>query len=103
MSPATYIKNSLTQLASFSSPHTCFKYGFDEVIKTHVIEITPQKEFYHAELLTEAWVNMSVAFMTQYPTEDIVFITADSPLVLDHYPFAYTNQQEAPLSPACFE
>jgi hypothetical protein len=103
MSPAAYIKNSLTELASWSSPHTCFKYGFDESIKTHVIEITPKNEFYHAELLTEAWVNMSLAFMAQYPTEDIVFITADSPLALARYQFAYTHQPATSSSPACIE
>lgn len=102
MLPVEYIKNNLNHIAT-SFPNTCFKYGFDKTIKTHVIEITPEDDFYNSELLSEAWVNMSVDFMTKYPTEDIVFISSDSSLALENYNFSCNNQKESKLLHSFFE
>ena len=97
-----FIKNNLHKLSA-SFPDTCFKYGFDEEIKTHVIEITPQEHFYNLDALDEAWIPVSISFMELFPKEEIVFISSDSSLAMDKYSFACNQQKESKLFSELFE
>lgn len=94
MNSVDFIKKGICSLAE-TFPTTCFKYGFDESIKTHIIEITPAQDFYGDEKLSEAWISLSVSFMTDYPSEDIVFISSDSTLVLSEYKLTCNEEKVA--------
>lgn len=102
ISPIEYIKDNLNQLANLF-PSICFKYGYDEIIKSHIIEITPEEEFYNLEKLQDKWIEFSVEFMNKFPLEDIVFISSDSTLALDSYSFSCNSQSEYKLQSVFFE
>lgn len=102
MVSSEYIKDQLQRLSK-AFPNTCFKYGFDESVRTHVIEITPLEHFYKLDDLDQAWIPVSIDFMETFPSEEIVFISSDSPLTLETYSFSCNDQREGALISEFFE
>ncbi len=86
MKASEFIKEKISELHRQFSNLTV-KYGFDESINTHIINITPINEFRNNKELEDAWFHISMEFMNVYPEEGIAFITDDSYLHLEEAGF----------------
>lgn len=81
MTPQAFLERELTNLAE-TFPDTCFRYGFDEIIDTYVVQIDPVEAYYKNLELDKVWVPVALAFDKQFD-ECITFIASDSPLKLE--------------------
>ncbi|MFX1708105.1 hypothetical protein PV783_29345 [Chitinophaga sp. CC14] len=79
ITPLEFIKENLQLLAS-SFKGISIKYEYNESISTHIVELTPEYEYYHNEELDKAWIPISSNFKTLFEDEDISFISSDSSL-----------------------
>ncbi len=102
MNSADFIKENIQRLSK-TFPETCFRYGFDTSINTHVVEITPNEHFYALDALDEAWIPVSIDFMTKFPKEEIVFIASDSPLALSNYSYCCNERLDSKLLSEIFQ
>ena len=102
MTSTDFIKENIQRISK-SFPETCFRYGFDNLINTHIVEITPNEHFYTLDSLDEAWIPFSIDFMTMFPKEEIVFIASDSPLALSNYSYCCNEQSDSKLISEFFE
>lgn len=97
MTASNFITNQL-QVLSNKYSNTCFMYGYNTKIRTHIVDIRPKSHFDKNDELANDWINVSLDFMTTFPQEEIAFITEDSSLVLDEYSFvlnhASSNESE---------
>lgn len=82
MKPEEYIISKLKSLSN-GFPSIIFRYGLDSIINTHVIEITPEKEYYNNEPLDNAWFELVQEFYSLYPGFDICVISSDSTIKID--------------------
>ncbi|MEO6683783.1 MAG: hypothetical protein ABIN48_13255 [Ginsengibacter sp.] len=77
MNPENYINNKLSALAD-SFPNVKIKYAYNSKIETHIVELTPEREYYFNEKLDDAWIPISREFKMLFEFEDISFISSDS-------------------------
>ena len=76
-----YINKFLKETARiFPSVH--FKYGYNNIISTHIVEILPLDEFETNESLMDLWIEFSFEFRNAFPKEEITFVSSDSTLSL---------------------
>lgn len=81
MSAAGYLKEKL-EFLSEKFPSITFKYAFDNTIQTHIVEITPETEYYYNKTLDKAWIPISLEFMKLFKDDTISFISSDSILAI---------------------
>ncbi len=79
MDPKIHLVEKLEELAS-NFPHVQIKYAYNELIETHVVELTPEYEYYNNVALDDAWFPISLEFMEIFPEENISFVSSDSSL-----------------------
>ncbi|MCP9751392.1 hypothetical protein [Ferruginibacter sp. HRS2-29] len=88
MTPVEFLKNELNTLAT-SFPNVHIKYGYNNVIDTHIVELLPLIEYSSNQDLDKAWVPLSINFMEKFKNEEIAFISSDSSLSLKHVIFEF--------------
>jgi len=81
MTPITFLKERLEKLA-VAFPQVQIRYAYNYSIATHVVELTPEVEYYHNERLDNAWIPVSMEFNEVFPAESISFISSDSSLAI---------------------
>lgn len=86
-----FIKEKLTFLAQ-AFPHILIKYEFNELIKTHVVELSPIESYYKDPVLDDAWIDISSKFQERFPSEDISFVSVDSTLKINNPEFTFNNE-----------
>lgn len=77
----TFLKENLEKLAQ-QFPQVQIKYAYNYSIATHIVELTPEKEYYFNEELDNAWIPVSIEFMETFPADSISFISSDSSLAI---------------------
>lgn len=75
-----FLKNKLSELA-IMFPGVAIVYAYNNLAETHIVELTPQLEYYHNTALDEAWFNISTDFLTLFPFESVSFVSDDSKLI----------------------
>src|ERR1017187_8306501 len=78
-----FITESLRNLGN-NFPNITIKYAFDAMADMHVVEITPQIQYYNNPQLDNAWVDISFKILSNYPNELISFITDDCSVKIDN-------------------
>ena len=91
MNAAEYLKNELQTIAE-QFPNVNIRYGYDNLIDTHIVELLPLIEYNTNEALDNAWIPLSIAFLEKYATEEIVFISSDSSLSLSTVIFEFNHK-----------
>lgn len=82
MSPENYIYEKLSTLAD-SFPNVKIRYAYNSKIETHIVELTPEREYYFNEKLDDAWIPISMEFKMLFEYEDISFVSSDSILKIE--------------------
>ncbi len=88
MTAVEYLKEKLCILAN-KFPQVTIKYGFDVVINTHIVELTPQDEYYYNTALDDSWIPISLDFMQHFPNDYISFVSNDSTLRVEEPQFSF--------------
>ena len=57
--------------------------------KTHIVELSPEDEYYTNYKLESAWLEIVSKFMEAFPAEDISFISTDSILKISKPIFSF--------------
>ena len=91
MTSIEYIQQKLGGLSK-QFPHLTFKYAFDTIIQTHVVEISPEAAYYHNKQLDNAWIPVSLEFMQLFEDETISFISSDSILAPSNPELVFNSQ-----------
>lgn len=90
MEPVNFLKDRLENLA-LHFPQVQIKYAYNASIATHIVELTPEAEYYFNEALDKMWIPISIEFMETFPTESISFISSDSNLAIDKGEFEWNK------------
>lgn len=90
MQAQEFLKAELKSLSEIF-PKVNFRYGFDEIIDVHVVEINPLEQYYSNKELDDAWVPIALRFLETYETEEIVFISSDSSLKIENSVFEFNK------------
>src|ERR1017187_910952 len=80
MNVREYIKLKLQDLAA-KFPMVEIVYAYNKYAETHIVQLTPQKEYYNNIELDKAWFNISIDFLQLYPQESLSFVSDDANLI----------------------
>ena len=86
-----FIREKLAQIAE-AFPQVTIKYNFNDLIGTHIVELSPEQEYYNNTQLDDAWLNLVPIFWDKFPAEDITFISTDSTLRIENPEFAFNQE-----------
>lgn len=81
MSSIEFLQNKLQFIADLF-PNVHIKYGYNQIIETHIVELLPLKEYRYNQELDRVWIPISLEFNEKFSGEDIAFISSDSSLAL---------------------
>lgn len=90
MNAIDFLKQKLGALA-FQFPQVQLKYTYNSSIATHIVELTPEKEYYNNEALDDAWIPVSIEFMETFASESIAFVSSDSSLAIEQPEFEWNK------------
>jgi len=79
MTAIGFLKKELRALVS-RFPQLQLRYGYNDMVGIHVVEILPLAEYANNKALSEAWIDLAVRFMERFEEEEISFISSDSSL-----------------------
>ncbi len=85
-----FLKSQLSNLAT-QFTEVQIRYAYNKLIETHVVEITPEYEYYNNSSLDDAWINISLEFMEKFQDENISFISSDSSLAIVQADFEWNS------------
>jgi len=91
MTPFEYLKDKLSLLAE--TFNITVKYHFDNKIFRHIVELTPQSEYYNNDKLDDYWINISVEFMELFPNDTISFVSVDSTLISNEHSLIFNAKE----------
>lgn len=83
-----YLQKELKLIAD-NFPDVNIRYGYNQIIKTHIVELLPLVEYDTNETLENAWIPLSISFLKNYMDEEIAFISSDSTLSLKKVLFEF--------------
>ncbi len=89
MDSINFLKISLEEL-SLKFPFVHFKYGYDSMIDTHLVELLPLSEYNNNEDLDSAWIPLSLKFIKTFD-EEIVFFSSNSELSIKNIIFEFNS------------
>lgn len=108
ITPIDFIKERVGRLANDFKSVT-IKYGYDYLADAHIVELTPESEYYNNKALDDAWIPMSLEFDNTFLNDVIVFVSSDSTLRVEHPELEwntsnkkeadYKSEKDAPLAP----
>lgn len=88
MKSVDFLQKKLKIIAD-NFPNVNIRYGYNEVIKTHIVELLPLFEYHANEDLENAWIPLSISFLENYMDEEIAFISSDSTLSIKKILFQF--------------
>jgi hypothetical protein len=96
MEARDYLRKELKLIAE-KFPNVNIRYGYDNIIDTHIIELLPLIEYNTNDELDKAWIPLSISFLDNYMDEEIAFVSSDSSLsiknvLFEFNPFACTEK-----------
>ncbi len=77
MTVKEFLKDELTLLSNAFN-HVIVKYEYNHLAETHIVELTPQNEYYHNNKLDIFWIDIADRFMNLFPAENLSFVSSDS-------------------------
>jgi len=89
-SSVEFIKEKLGLLANAFKTIT-IRYAYNDAISTHIVELTPEEEYYNNTALDKCWIPISLEFKTLFENEDITFISSDSILKISDPAFEWNT------------
>ncbi len=96
MEPITFLKEKLNFL-SVQFPTIRVRYAYNNSIATHIVELTPENEYYNNASLDDAWIPILIEFMERFRGENISFTSSDSNLAISEAEMEFNMQKEALL------
>ena len=88
MTSTDFLKRELEAIANkFTNVH--IKYGYNDIIETHIVELLPLIEYNTNKALDDAWIPVSLKFMEMFKDEEVAFISSDSSLTLKNVIFEF--------------
>jgi len=90
LTSAEFIKEKLQLLADTFTTVTV-RYAYDNAISTHIVELTPEEEYYNNTALDKFWIPISLDFKRLFENEDITFISSDSILKISDPVFEWNT------------
>lgn len=87
MTSVEFLKNKLQDIAEMF-PYVHIRYGYNNLIETHVVELLPLIEYTNNPDLDRAWVPLSLQFIETF-NEDVTFISSDSSLSITDITFEF--------------
>lgn len=90
MNSVEYLQKELKIIAD-KFPRVNIRYGFNDTIKTHIVELLPLFEYNTNEDLDNAWIPLSISFLENYMDEEIAFISSDSSLSIKNILFQFNS------------
>lgn len=99
MNPLDFLKTELEKVSK-NFTNVQFKYEYNNIISTHIVEILPLDEYLHNDKLSETWIPLSIEFGQIFPNEEIAFISSDSILRINDpiFEFNILNQNFTDIS-----
>ena len=89
MNSVDFLKKEL-EVLSIRFPFVHFKYGYDSMIETHLVELLPLSEYINNVDLDAAWIPLSLQFIETY-NEEIAFFSSDSQLSINKIIFEFNS------------
>lgn len=90
MTSVEFLKNELQNVADrFPTVH--IKYGYNQIIEAHIVELLPLVEYNTNSELDKAWIPISLKFNETFRDEEVVFISSDSSLSLNTVIFEFNT------------
>ena len=83
-----FIKARLQNIAN-SFPQVQIRYAFDAIADIHIVELTPQDEYYNNRKLDAEWMNISKEVLSNYSNELISFISDDCSVTIKNAEFIF--------------
>lgn len=93
MTPLEFIKDGLTKL-SLLFPLVNIRYEYNVSINSHVVQLTPEKEYYNNQDLDAEWIPFSLKFKETFKDQDIVFVSSDSNLSIPNPQYEWNSLHE---------
>lgn len=90
MESKTFLKERLAAIA-LQFPNVQIKYAYNYSIATHIVELTPESEYYNNEVLDAVWIPLSMEFSETFASESICFISSDSRLAISQSEFEWNK------------
>lgn len=72
-------------------PQVRIKYAFNNVIRTHIVELLPEEEYKFNSQLDDAWIPLSFRFREHFPDAEISFVSSDSTLSIKQPEFEFNT------------
>lgn len=88
MKAADFLHKELKAIAD-RFPNVNIRYGYDDIIETHIVELLPLIEYNTNEELDKAWIPLSINFLEIYSNDEIAFVSSDSSLSLKNIIFEF--------------
>ena len=85
-----FIKEKLEHLANAFKTVT-IRYAYNDAISTHIVELSPEEEYYNNTALDKCWIPISLEFNRLFENEDITFISSDSILKISNPVFEWNT------------
>ncbi len=85
-----YIISKLEELAK-DFPAIQIVYAYNQYAETHIVQLTPQNEYYNNDALDNAWIEIVKDFQHSFPFENISFVSDDSDLISVAPEFEYNS------------
>lgn len=83
MTTIEYLRQTLDRLA-VQFPNVQIRYAYNSKIETHIVEITPEIEYYNNPAIDDSWIYIYLEFSKKFPNENISFISSDSSLAIEN-------------------
>ncbi len=90
MDAKDYLYHELKGLAA-EFPEVQFKYAFNPIIFTHIVELLPLCEYQTNDQLADAWIPLSFKFRENFPDDEIAFVSSDSKLSIKEAQFQFNS------------
>jgi len=86
MKARDFIENKLLHLIEYF-PQMKVSYEFDNLSNSHFIEVLPSSEFRENPKYSEYETNLIIDFISEFPNEDIVFVTKNELIEIENPSF----------------
>lgn len=92
-----YLSIKLGNMAK-NFPHVQIAYAYNSIAETHIVQLTPQLEYYNNKRLDNEWLSICDEFFSKYPLENISFVSDDSDLIHSKPELEFNKIDEGQIS-----
>jgi len=83
-----FLRSKLSALAA-KFRNVTMVYAYNSLAETHIVQLTPQQDYYNNRDLDKAWFEISCEFADSFPYESISFVSDDAKLITTEPEFQF--------------